>query len=101
MTVDKLYNDKGQVAVAVSPGFGAGWSTWESPELAVDKRFNELFVAGDYEAATKLAEELEIYSGGIEDVVIKWLASGTEFKITDYDGYESIDYKDSDDWMVA
>jgi hypothetical protein len=37
-------NKKGQIAVLVSGGFGAGWSTWNQPELAYDKRVVEFLV---------------------------------------------------------
>ena len=30
MTIDKAIND-GMVAILYSPGFGAGWSSWNQP----------------------------------------------------------------------
>lgn len=39
--VEKYYNENGELGVLVSGGFGAGWSTWNSNELAYDKRIVE------------------------------------------------------------
>ena len=35
----------GTFAVLVSPGYGAGWSTWDRKELAYDKRIIEYYLA--------------------------------------------------------
>lgn len=90
--MEKLYNDKGQVAVAVSYGHGAGWSTWntENKELCLDKTFNELILAKKFKEAEELAEELGYYEGGIEDCGIEWLEVGTKFYISEYDGSEEL-----------
>ena len=32
--------------VLISPGYGAGWSTWGDPGMATDKRLIELFECG-------------------------------------------------------
>lgn len=40
------YNeDKTKFGVLVSYGFSAGWSTWEKPELAYDRRVIEFWLA--------------------------------------------------------
>lgn len=94
--MEKLYNDKGQVAVAVSCGYGAGWSTWNSnKELCLDKTFNELILKKKFEEAEALAKELGYYEGGIEDCEIVWLDVGTKFYISEYDGYEELITEDS------
>ena len=36
--------DHTEIAVLVSVGFGAGWSTWNEKELAYDKRVVDLFI---------------------------------------------------------
>ena len=33
-------NDEGRVAVLISPGFGAGWSTWAGEEYAEEVLFD-------------------------------------------------------------
>lgn len=38
---------------------------------------------------------------GWEDIKIEWLFSGTSFRITEYDGSESIEYLSRVDWSIA
>ena len=98
--MEKIVRD-GKVAVAVSRGFGAGWSTWNDVNC-MDARFNQLFLDGKYDEAVALCEELELgYAGGAGDVQIVWVPVGTEFQITEYDGAESIEYKDDIAWEKA
>ena len=90
--MEKLYNDKGQVAVAVSYGYGAGWSTWNTTnkELCLDKTFNELILAKKFRQAEALAEELDYCGLGINKCQIKWLEVGTKFYISECDGFEEL-----------
>ena len=98
--MEKIVRD-GKVAVAVSYGFGAGWSTWTDVD-PMDARFNQLFLDGKHDEAAALCDQLELgYSGGARDVEIEWVPAGTEFQITEYDGSESIEYKDETDWLMA
>ena len=87
--MEKLYNEQGQVAVAVSYGFGAGWSTWEDVS-SMDKQFNELILAKNWDEAKRLAEEFGYYDGGLEQCKIEWIDKGTDFTIDEYDGNESL-----------
>ena len=98
--------ENGKVAVLYSPGYGAGWYTWnrELPEimfdpaivkLVIEERFDELetFVTLKYS---------NIYTGGLMDLEVVWVTEGRLFKIDEYDGNESIEYKDQDDgWFIA
>lgn len=98
--MDKIVRD-GKVAVAVSPGFGAGWSTWNDIN-PMDARFNQLFLDGKAEAAASLCEELQLgYSGGAKDVYIEWVPVGTKFVIDEYDGSESLVTIEEFDWCIA
>ena len=91
----------GKVAVAVSYGFGAGWSTWNEVD-PMDARFNQLFLDGKVDEAKALVDELELgYTGGADGVEIEWLPVGTEFIITEYDGSEGLELKDETNWRVA
>jgi len=87
--MEKLYNSKGQVAVAISPEYGAGWSTW-SDVNPMDKRYNQLILDGDIQAAIELAEAENHDSFGLTDCYIEWLDPGTRFTVEEYNGYESI-----------
>lgn len=98
--MEKIVRD-GMVAVAVSYGFGAGWSTWNDVD-PMDARFNQLFLDGKHDEAAALCDQLELgYSGGAEDVEIVWLPVGTEFIITEYDGSEGLELKNETQWNVA
>lgn len=98
--MEKLYNEQGQVAVAVSYRFGAGWSTWVDVS-PLDKRYNELILKGDINKAVELAEEEEHFSGGLEDCKLEWLDVGTKFRINEYDGSESLVVLDDEDYLEA
>ena len=102
--MNKLIKD-GKVAVLYSPGFGAGWFTWNPtmPELifepaiaqfVLDEKFDELqtYVALKYP---------EIYDGGMMDLEVAWVPEGIEFKINEYDGAESVEAKEDIDWFTA
>lgn len=98
--MDKVIKD-GQVAVAVSYGFGAGWSTWNEVHPC-DARFNTLFLEGKNTEAAELCRELGLgYSGGAADVRIVWIDLGTHFRISEYDGSESLKTRDGESWLVA
>ena len=98
--MEKIIRD-GKVAVAVSYGFGAGWSTWTDID-PMDAHFVQLFLDGKHQEAADLCEELHLgYAGGAHDVEIVWVPVGTEFIISEYDGAESLETKDSFDWYKA
>ena len=95
--VEKLIRD-GKVAVLISPGFGAGWSTWASDhaEFALfDKGLVELAERGA--SASEVEEYIKqalnnkyFYVGGWSDVEVRWLDQGTRFTVYEYDGSESL-----------
>ena len=95
--------------VLISPGYGAGWSTWECPEMAFDERLIRAFECGISEEDMKaLCVECGYmplgnppFMGGFEDLEVVEVPSGTVFRIHEYDGFESIEIMDMDDWYVA
>ena len=97
--------DNGKVAVLYSPGFGAGWSTWnaEVPEILFDPAIVK-FVEEDQWAEMETYVTLKypgIYKGGMKDLAIAWIPQGALFKVNEYDGSESIELKEDDNWIVA
>ena len=91
--------------VLISPGYGAGWSTWEGNELAFDKRIIDAFEKGITENEM---EELCVklgykrpYMGGFDDLEVVEVPKGTIFRIHEYDGYESIETLNMDEWITA
>lgn len=110
--MEKYYNEKGQVAVLYSPGFGAGWSSWArsencQPFLTMNKGLVELALKGASEAeveeylAQELGEDVYIYTGGWDQIEVRFLNPGTAFRITEYDGSESIEDLGSIDFLLA
>lgn len=98
--MEKIVRD-GKVAVAVSYGFGAGWSTWNKVD-PMDARFNRLFLARKSQKAVDLCNELDLgYAGGADDVKIVWVPVGTRFRIAEYDGYEDLETCDEIEWKIA
>jgi hypothetical protein len=95
----------GKMAALVSPGFGAGWSTWcreHEFEMLTDPDLVQLVLDGDLAGAAALAEErYEAYTGGARDLCVAWIPLGTQFVVNEYDGSESIQTKDSVGWHTA
>lgn len=95
----------GKVAVLYSPGFGAGWYTWnyEHPEIVFDPAIVKLVEKNQFkelETYVKLKYP-EIYTGGLTDLKVLWIPEGTLFRITEYDGNESVETNETVNWMVA
>lgn len=91
--------------VLISPGYGAGWSTWNYIDLAVDPDIIQAFEAGlDEEDMRLFIISLgyeEPYMGGYDYCKVIDIPKGTKFKIREYDGSEYIETYNADDWMIA
>jgi len=92
--MEKLIKD-GAVAVLISPGFGAGWSTWNEEHeegLLFDRDIAEAVLAGNNDEAERIAEEKYpgAYLGGAAGLEVVWIEQGTTFTVEEYDGSESI-----------
>ena len=109
--MDKKIVD-GKVAVLVSPGYGAGWFSWnlEHPGLLFDPVIVDLVLENRHDEiddyiARKCDENGldpdEIYTGGSGDLVVKWVDQGKRFRIHEYDGSESLVLDEDDTWHVA
>lgn len=108
--IEFSYTKKGEIKVLISPGYGAGWSTWDtnSINLAVDKRIVEFFEShGRNVERDKLIDFLEsigyndVYIGGWWDIVIKTVKPNERFLINEYDGSESlISFSEDNVWEL-
>jgi hypothetical protein len=96
-----------EVAVLISGGFGAGWSTW-SPEYSSVLLFHKDIVkfilenpaetcvdaeVWDHELSIlveHLVDDDSVYMGGAEQLEVVWLPEGTPFIVTEYDGAEGL-----------
>lgn len=94
--VEKYYNENGDLGVLISPGFGAGWSSWSGAEIAYDKRIIEYWL-NESPSSDEMHEFLKtlgygnVYMGGYDDLIIQYIPRGTMFCIHEYDGSESIE----------
>ena len=89
----KMFKKDGFTAVLVSPGFGAGFSTWGKTEMAVDFDLIEAFIKEDRERFMYILEEKYeglIMSCTMDDLELEWIIEGTQFMIKEYDGNERI-----------
>lgn len=95
MMSEKVIRD-GQVAILVSPGYGAGWSTWaDNAEVAVfDPEVVEWVESGKPEDVFREKEdaweERIGYLGGADQLGIQWVPVGSRFYIEEYDGSETL-----------
>jgi hypothetical protein len=112
VTKEKEIIRDGKVAILYSPGFGAGWFTWHNvPELLRDPEVVHLVECRDKVLedeksyfTDKIVKYCETtygnhYYAGAEDLTIEWIELGDKFRITEYDGAETIEYLTSTLWM--
>lgn len=99
----KLVRD-GKVAVLVSPDYGAGWYSWHrieellyDPSIVLWLEAKELDKIANY-LTLKYPNE---YFGTLDDLTVEWIDQGTEFRIDEFDGAESIQLKADTKWLVA
>ena len=101
---EKLERD-GKVAVLYSPGYGAGWYTWNSEHegLIFDKEIVEAVLADDRTKAAEIAKRKygDPYTGGADDLRVEWLDKGDQFEIDEYDGSESIHIIGNHSYLTA
>jgi len=101
--MEKLERD-GKVAVLYSPGYGAGWYTWGGDERMIfDPRIVQAVLDEDRKRAIEIVAEIDknIYTGGAEDLAVQWIEKGTQFKINEYDGNESIEIIGPSSFFIA
>ena len=119
--VERYINEDGKVGVLISGGFGAGWSTWADHverkfflfdrglvALALDKESayenkNQALIDKNFVDVEEYLHANNCYSftGGWAGVYVKWMDPGTEFIVEEYDGSESLRYRNNENWMSA
>ena len=100
--MNKVIRD-GKVGVLVSHSYGGGFYTWGAPLQAIfDPKLIELVENEKYQEAVDYVEETyDVFSGGVDDLVVVWITEGTKFIIDEYDGFESIRLLDDITWITA
>ena len=109
--------------ILYSPGFGAGWSTWmhniptkfvceyqliieaiEKAEKLVKDDVWDIKIEDCHESVQKFIKECEErfnkipYLGGLKDLCIYEVPEGSLYRITEYDGSESVELNTETDW---
>ena len=108
--VEPYVNTEGKIAVMYSPGYGAGWSTWNDSKysryLCQDKSLVEMKLQGVEsdvveEYLEKTLNENYICTLGWESIEIVYLYPGTQYRISEYDGSESVTINNDEYWNLA
>lgn len=100
--------------VLISPGFGAGWSTWADGALKHDMLFDAKLIAAvedpdvdiydgaldDFVARMKAKHgaDTHIYTGGAHDLRVVEVEG--QFHVDEYDGSESLCLRNDDKYWV-
>lgn len=107
--MEKIIRD-GKVAVLYSPGYGAGWYSWNNREqLLYHPTLVTMVENGEQHKITEdlvkelLGEDEKSYVCvlGALDLEIAWISQGTQFEIEEYDGYESVRIIENSCFLVA
>ena len=95
---EKYYNDKGEIGVLVSGGWGSGWSSWihtpDDPDFfLMDKTLVEMCLRKatmeEVEAYLE-AKGIDVWLGGWRDCCVTFLPPNTPFRIHEIDGSETL-----------
>jgi hypothetical protein len=106
--MERLIRD-GRAAVLYSPGHGAGWSTWNHEhflEMLFDPQIADIVDHADEGWIDKVVAVAtmkypDAYLGGAKNLQIRWLPVGTQFRVLEYDGFESLDINGEIEWITA
>jgi len=97
--------DGNMVAVLYSPGYGAGWYSWNTDNKAClyDPEIVDLVLNDKRNEVKLLAEKKwpDGYWGGAESLEVTWIAENTMFVVREYDGNECVEYLDCVDYEIA
>lgn len=104
--MEKYTNDRGEVAVLFSPGYGSGWFTVnpEYPEIIFDPTLVRMVLDDrSFHHLTEYAEAKypNVSRLGLINLAIHWVPKGKVFRIEEYDGSEYVILQEEDCWHVA
>lgn len=98
--------------VVFSPGYGAGWSTWNrdlnpavTEAMLFDPDLIRAVLAQDWpairEAITAIEDRFPDAYIYVPSLLIAEDTKGRPFRVTAYDGFEDIEYRDDTQWHTA
>lgn len=115
----RFYDEHGNLAILISPGFGTGWSTDnEILEFAIDAELVKMVYDAVHPSSVpkekiekrckEIVDEIDkpdpyfyLNLFGWNNVIIKWIPKGKVFQIRNYDGNEYIQYFNKEEWIEA
>lgn len=97
------YIKDGKVGVIISPGYGTGFYTGGAPlEAVFSPPLITMIQNRDLYGVYKiLKEKHNFYFMDLFNLDVKWIPQGSRFKITEYDGSESIEILNEKKWLIA
>ena len=107
--MQKVIRD-GKVAVLYTTDYGAGWySCHQQEELLFHPELVDRVERKKHNEITEemISEILGVdvercpYIGSVEDLGIFWVPLGVCFRISEYDGLESVHLLEEEDWITA
>lgn len=105
---EKVFDDGiNYVAILVSCGYGAGWSTWngDHENLLFDPNIVDILEQDkpDFNAIMEYCEKTyeDGYFGGLKNLEVVWIPKGKKFRIVEYDGDEYAELMEDIDWITA
>ena len=106
--IELSYTDKGEIEILISPGYGAGWSTFgwnDDINIALDKRIIDYYKQNgtkvDKEEVKKFLESIgyeHAYCGGWSQIMLDTIPPNCRFRIDEYDGYETLIECETENW---
>jgi len=102
--VQKYIKDN-KVAVIISPCYGGGWYSWNQgiTDILFDCQLVQCILENDEKNFLSILKEKypSIFNTGFEELSIEWVELDKSFHIHEYDGYETIMYKEDYEWIKA
>jgi len=102
--MDRVVRD-GKVAVLYSPGYGAGWYSWnrDRVDMLFDPGLVDLVLEGNVEKILVYVTLRwpDAYTGGLDDLAIEWIPVGSRFIIEEHDGAETVKLQKTIKWIRA
>lgn len=109
----QFVSNNGKVAILYSPGYGAGWYSWNQQygekilkdTRIIKYRFAKILYWSDYpeynDFMRYIGFENPPYSGGFTNIEICFIPQGKMFRINEYDGSESIEIFNTESYFTA